>query len=96
MLLASSEVAFTQVNVLTPSDLFYSQWYYFLSHPSWENAGDIQESLKNISANPCSPMEKYSSGVEDEDRKFSGKYWFFQREVKISTTKYFYIALFLY
>lgn len=41
-------------------------------------------------------MEKYSSGVEDEDRKFSGKYWFFQREAEISTTKYFYIALFLY
>jgi len=32
-------------------------------------------------------MEKYSSGVEEEDRKFSGKYLFFQREVRISTMK---------
>ena len=85
--MASSEVAFTRANILTSSDLFYSKWCYFLSHPSWENAGDIQESLENISANLCSPMEKYSSGVEEEDRKFSGKYLFFQREVRISTMK---------
>lgn len=88
-------MVFTQVNVLTSSDLFYSKWYYFLSRPSWKNAGDIQESLKNLSANPSSPVEKYSSGVEDEDRKFSGKYWLFQKKVTISTTKYFYVALFL-
>lgn len=72
-----------------------SRFKYFLSHCSWENASDIQESLQNISANPYSPLEKYSSGVEDEDRKFSGKFRFFQREVSTSTTKYFYILLFL-
>lgn len=41
-------------------------------------------------------MEKYYSGVEDEDTKFSGKCLFFQREVRISAMKYFNTALFLY
>lgn len=68
---------------------------YFLSHPRWENAGDSQESLKNIPANPCSSMEKYSIGVEDEDTKFSGKCLFFQREFRISATKYFTLHFFI-
>lgn len=95
MLLASPEVVFTQVNISTPSDLFYSKLYHFLSHLSRKNAGGIQESLTNISANLCSPVEKYSSGVEDEGQKFSGKCRSFQREIRISTTKYFHVALFL-
>lgn len=95
MLLASPEVVFTQVNISTPNDLFYSKLDHFLSHLSRKNAGGIQESLTNISANLCSPVEKYSSGVEDEGQKFSGKCWSFQREIRTSTTKYFHVALFL-
>lgn len=80
---------------LTPSDLFCCKFYNFLSHLSWKNAGGIQESLANISANLCSPVEKYSSGVEGEDKKFSGKCQIFQREIRISTMKYFHTALIL-
>lgn len=94
MLLDFSKEEFTQVNILNFNDL--NAFFVCLFHPRWENAENIQESLKNKPANLGSFMEKHSAGVEEENRNFPGKCLPFQREVRISTTNCFCTALFLY